>query len=176
MNTPQETGNGDARKVPSQRPRRNWRVWLLLILFICLANWFALRVDRIGQQARLAQEIESLGGHVTYSYQGERVIEPQGWPLVRKVLGDQYYVTILAAHIGGAKLTAAEMQRLASDFREIGLEQLYVEDVTIGDQILPPLKTLTGLKHLTISDPTLTASGLKELKEALPHTQVRRVR
>jgi len=171
---PQQPRSDDAIAKPSSWWRLS-RVWVLLVLFVALANWIGLRMDHTERQARLTQRIESLGGTVAYSYQGQRVREPQGPGFVRELLGDQYYVKILSVNFDDPRTRMATIQELAASPDLVDIDQLHMEKVEIDDKSIKTLESLTSVKQLYISGRRLTSTAIKELEQALPHTKIIRV-
>lgn len=53
-----------------------------------------------------------------------------------------------------------------------GFERLYLNDNKLTDRCVPILSGMTGLKILSVQDNSITASGLQQLREALPDCQI----
>ena len=103
--------------------------------------WLGWRVYRSAQQAKAVAQIQAAGGFVVYDYQGKRALEPQGWPLARKVLGDHYFVTPRAVHLSGQQLKVQNIEQLVPYLNSLNLVSLYIDDTRLGDPIAEPLST-----------------------------------
>ena len=171
MDSPDPTP--DAAPVEHGR-RQSRRIWIIAALLLACGGWLGWRVYRGAQQAKAVKQIESLGGFVVYDYQGRRAHEPQGWPVARKVLGDQYFVTATAAHVRGEQFKVAQLEQLVPSLQSLNLESLNIEGTWMGDGLVGPLCKVTGVRQLYIHDRRLTDKGFKQLKDGLPNTQIHR--
>ena len=91
------------------------------------------------EQKAAVAEIEQLDGKVLYDYQVEGA-EPSGWGVARKLLGADFFDTVVEVDLSGTEA---------------------------GDTALEPLKRLTGLKKLDLRGTKVTKQGVADLRAAL---------
>lgn len=163
---------GDTENTDVKAPRLRRRLGVLLVIFIALAAWFGWTVVRTARQSRVVKKIESVGGYVVYNYDGGRSATPKGPRVVRKVLGDQYFVTLTSAHLRKWRMNEADLADIAAGLQKVGVVDLYLDGLDFGEGLIEPLKPLTRVKRLFIKDRDLTPTGLKQIEEALPNTKV----
>lgn len=73
--------------------------------------------------------------------------------------------------LSGSAVTARGIEQLAA---LTNLETLYLEDSDIGDEVIPALGGLKGLKGLNLSGTRFTPAGIRQLQKALPKCDVQR--
>ena len=154
--------------------KRRWRIWVLLAVLAALVLWMNWMMAHAKRQEQVVRKINELGGHVVYNYRGYRMSEPAGPMFLRKVLGDQYFVTLMAVTVRQWRMNVQDLADVAKGLEEVGVRTLYVNTLDFGDAIVEPLKALKSAKRLFIKDEKLSDTGLKQLQEALPNTQIRR--
>ena len=173
MNDVQQATSEDSASVTPPRRARWWRPLVLLLVFVGLLVWLVRASNHAEQQLQLTRQIESLGGHVIYSYRGVRATEPKGPAWVRSLLGEQYFVTLASIHVPGLPAADAELRRLTKGIDRSGVEAVYLDQTQIDDRAVGPLKDLKDVKVLSISGHKLSPAASSELKKALSATDVR---
>ena len=177
MNAPEKRPPNEARAEPvagtPAKPRSRRRLAILLLLLALSGVWLGYRAYRAHQVHAAVTSLEKLGGWAVYDYDGVRRTQPDGPVLVRKMLGDKYFVKVDAVHIGGLTIQEPQIAQLVALLDELpDVDAVYLETLKLGDTSVPHLAKLGRLKRLYITDVLLTPEGSAKLKKALPQTQV----
>ncbi len=114
----------------------------LVIVALCAA-WLALKVNHARIQREVAEKITALGGEVRFLrqlnprvYPNEEIRMEPAW--LRKLVGDEYFITVALASIQGQEVTDDDVKELArvNTFRKLSFCDSLVSD--------------EGLKHLRV--------------------------
>ena len=159
--------NGNAPDKGSKRRLLQVSVRSLLLLTAILAIGLAIVCKRARDQATAVHRILELGGSVTYDFQFDpqgrpvRDARPPGWPWLRRLLGDEYFQTVVRVNLGGSKVTD-------DDLRVIGrlkqLKFLDLSETSISDDGLANITHLRDLQELGLSDSRVTNAGMRHLQ------------
>ena len=130
----------------TRKHRRRWFQYSLgsLMLFVFLVSlgmsWYAVRAKRAREQSEAVEEILKLYGDVLYDYQvqgsGARraPADPPGPAWLRRLLGVDFFETVVAVDFGNPNVTDADLRCL---------------------------ERLAGLKELSMDSPHVTDTGLE---------------
>lgn len=177
----------DAPKPAAQKPKRRWSQFGLrsLLGLVTLAGIGMMLIVVPAQRQKWAVAVvRDLGGSA--SYEGEVGVGPvpkRSW--YRKLLGDDYFSSVIQIYLRNTKVTDAgvaqlkDLPRLKSlDLRDtqatdagfaplkglIRLESLDLRGTRVTDAVLAHMQELTQLKWLDLSGTQVTDAGLTHLK------------
>ncbi len=138
----------------------------LLILTVAVAlpfSWLAAEIKRAKEQRALVDEIQKVGGSVSYEDENAPLFnaQPPQPRSLRALLGDEFFEQIVSVSYNGPKFTNSDLARLK------GLKQLaflYLDHATqVTDAGLENLKGLTQLQTLFCNDTPITDANLEQL-------------
>lgn len=160
-----------ARQSSAAKPksRRRWLQFSLSTLLLATAGfalWLGLWVDRARRQQRAVKTILAAGQNIVF-YEHEfdssgrlrRGAEPSGPAWLRRLLGDEYFVSVQEVQLNDP--SDAEL-RLLRDLPR--LRRLRVGGSRITDEGLAHLGQLSALRELGIRAPGVTDAGVADLK------------
>jgi Leucine-rich repeat (LRR) protein len=148
----------------TDRPKRKrrWFQYSLgtLLLFVTVSaipcSWLSVKMRQAERQREAATAIEKLGGKVDWDNKA------LGWPAwLRKVLGDDFFNSVVFAGLSGTKVTDAGLEHLKGLSQ---LQWLQFNGTQVTDAGLEHLKGLSQLKWLELNGTQLTDGGLEQLK------------
>ena len=192
--------------VPTVAPKMKLRWYqyslrslMLLMLLSCLAmSWVATKIKQGQQQKAAVEEIEKLGGQVTYDYEQDSAgatSEPPGPAWLRKLLGDDTFrnVTMVDFNFNAASQQPAvgdaglENLKALTKLRSLNLcltkvsdaglvnvagltrlQQLNLSCTKISDAGLVNVAGLTRLQELNLSCTKISDAGLQHLRRIEP--------
>ncbi|MBI1901072.1 MAG: hypothetical protein HYS13_08175 [Planctomycetia bacterium] len=187
-------------KAPQSATHRRWlryslRTLLGLMLLASVAMaWLAGKVKEARQQAAVVAQIRAAGGTVYYDYQevefwSTRVVdanvEPQGHALLRRILGNDFFDTVIEVDFGrrhwidarGVSCTRDRETRTTD--RDIALVEQLPEVgrvVVIGGQVtddgLRRLATLKRLESVQIDGTKVSVEGAQAFAASRPGCRV----
>lgn len=142
------------RSGPAEQSKGS-RLWFFLkmvivaILVVLLIVWRPMQ--EAGEQRAAVAEIERLGGKLLYDYQLDesgRPIEgavPAGWSVLRRLLGDDFFNTVVQVNLSGTEPDEAALESF---------------------------KGLAGLKKLDLRATRVTQQAVEQLQAALPNCEI----
>jgi hypothetical protein len=185
----------------TDNPRRHWFQFSLkaLMLLVLAATipcvWLKSKMDHKARERTAVAEIKSIGGFVMYDWENDDQVESPGPPLLRKLLGDDFFSRVVWSDINGHKVTDGSLVYLEplADLEFVDLSggmritdnglahltalsrlQVLVLGAGVTDTGVAHLKELTNLRELIVGDSRLTDAGIAELKKALPNCTIYR--
>ena len=178
-------------RVAAAKPKRRWFQFslatLLLLTLVC-AVLLALFVVPAERQRRSAAFIESLGGYVQYSDEGDKAALAPAW--LREWLGQDHFQSVRAVDLSETHISDAGLAHLkgltalkrldlgATQVSDAGMEHLrgltglkvlYLGDTQVSDAGLSHLHELTTLEELYLIDTPVSDAGTADLRAALPN-------
>jgi hypothetical protein len=148
----------------SGKPRRKRR-WLqfglptLLGLVTVLCLVLGLWVQQSERQRRAVAALRSLGG--SFYYGNNPFIETPIGAWLRKRLGSDYFMHVVAVDLDGTQVSDAGLEHLNG---LTGLHDLSLRDTHVSNAGLVHLKDLTALKRLSLDNTQVSDTGLAHLK------------
>ena len=173
-----------AHKSKSKRRWLQFSLRTLLAAVLVVAVLMAVWRVHAQKQLYVLALVQRLGGDVTYSYQRKGLSSPPGPEWLRKLMGDEYFLTVDGVAIGSQYLTDDDLTvfqdltrlrvlRLSNgQLTDRGLEKLTnLSNLTdldlnftlISDAGMPHLSRLTNLKELSLKSTNVTDAGLPYL-------------
>lgn len=152
------------------RWRFQFSIRSLLALTVAIAipcSWMAVEIKAAREQEEAVDSLEKFD-RVAYDWQWDptRVSQQPPEPeWLRKILGDDFFGTVVGMSIYDNKITD---ERLAYVARLSQLQLLRLNNTRITDAGLVHIEGLTKLKRLEINDTQITDAGLAHLA-GLPH-------
>lgn len=145
-------------------PRRfQFSLRALFVLVTIVGIWFGVQVNSARRQAAIVSDIEQVGGDVYYDWQlepGVGATHPPGPAWLRKLIGDDYFQTVLVAYINDPYL---EEERLPAVDQLPALRNLVLQETQTGDATMRRISKLKHLWSLDISQTNVTDMGLVHL-------------
>jgi hypothetical protein len=147
----------------TERPKRKRRWFqyslgtLLVFVTVCAipCSWFAVKMRQAEREREAATAIEKLGGAVRWD---EKAL---GWPAwVRKLLGDDFFNSVVAVNLAGRPVTDAGLKHLKALSQ---LQHLNLALTSITDTGLEDLNQFSGLHDLILEGTEVTDAGMKHL-------------
>lgn len=157
------------------RPRIRFRLATLLSVITALCVWLGVTVDRAHKQRRAVETVARLDGAVMFDYQfeprgdieGEMDLRrlPPGPVWARKLLGDDYFRTVVGLTIDGHEqsLDTVDLNAVCG-LR--GLKLLFVRKFAIDDAELGQVSRLPKLEVLNLGSAALTDDSLQKIARA----------
>ena len=157
-------------EVPMNRPEKRKRRWLqfslrtLLVAVAVLAVLLGLTTDRARRQRAAVRRTRELGGDIRYEYENQKGGQPPGPEWLRRLLGDEYFLTVIGIAFGTRYLTDDDLEyfKVLTDLRVLRLRNAQVTDAG-----LEKLKGFTKLTDLELSATQITDHGLVHLQGLL---------
>lgn len=183
--------------IDNPKRRRHWfRAILLLMLVVGVGiAWFVVKRQGVARQRSAVDAILKAGGSVKYDYQSVQGAEPPGPLWLRKLVGNDFFTSVVSVNLSESQITDAQLECLESlptlqeldlygtKTSDVGLghvgglvhlERLGVDGTQITDSGLEQLSGLPQLGNLDLSGTKVTDAGLKYLK-ILPNLEVLRL-
>jgi hypothetical protein len=154
------------------RPRRRVLRFSLRFLFVMMtitAIYLGMLTVRARHQRAVVAMVLELGGEVRYLHnrpdpQRPKEINVQipapgpGW--LRKLIGEDYFVSVVSIYLRGTKVTDEQLEMVA-DLPY--LDNLTLDETPISDQGYAHLKKLRNLKVLWLNETKIEDNGLRSL-------------
>jgi hypothetical protein len=139
------------------------RSLMLLTLAASIAcSWLAVGAKRAREQRQIVEEIEKLGGRVSFDYECRGVEHPlpYPWTWLCDLLGDDYFAEITWVDYRSTQITDAGLENLKG---LTNLTLLWLDNTQITDTGLEHIKRLTNLFELSLANTRITDAGLEHL-------------
>jgi len=156
-----------------REPRLRWFQYslstlLLAVLLVSIGmSWVAVRMQRARREREAVAAIVKLGGQVRYDYQVPQSgnplpgAGPPGPAWLRKLLGENFFVTVVGVHLENSSCTDADLEYLAVLTQ---LRSLELDGTRVTDAGLERLTGLTRLQELGLDGTLVTGAGLKHIE------------
>ena len=136
------------------KPRRRWLQFSLRTMFVVVTVfcvWMGFTAKRARDQREAVEAIEALGGTVDYEHEVFEVVNqlyvlgrPPGPEWLRKLVGDEYFVSVNRVALPASKLDDAMISRF---------------------------ERLTNLRYLNLIDTPISDESIEKLQQALPNSE-----
>ena len=148
------------------RVRFQFSIRSLLVLTVAVAipcSWLAVEMKEAREQRAAVEEIRKLGGGVyaLYDYEFTSTQQPPGPVWLRRLLGDDCFVSVVKVMLADTRITDVWLGRLKGWTR---LQELELSKSKITDAGLKHLKGLTQLRQLFLGGTKVTDAGLEHLR------------
>jgi hypothetical protein len=148
------------------KPRRRWMQFSLkgLMLLVVVAaipcGWLKWKMVRKARERVAVAEIERVGGQVGYDWEGKK--EPPGSEWLRKLLGDDFFSSVVGVELQGHHVTDEWLTHLEplSDLSKVSIHSADITDVGLAH-----LARLSNLTDLSLPDTQVTDKGLEHLSK-----------
>jgi hypothetical protein len=142
-----------------------FRVGTLLLAVTAVAIWFGILKNRVDRRRRAIEQITELGGTIQYDYEREaarrnRPAEPPGPRWLRKLIGDELFVTVAAISLDDLTLSDADLEQLSIFTRA---KYLGLRNTQVSDAGFKHLRGWTQLEFLQLSGTQIGDEGLAHL-------------
>lgn len=148
--------------------RHRWQFSLRALLSTMLVvsalfGWLAVAMKQSREEHLAAAEIRRLGGTAMHCHQYDRDDEPNwfsevDWP--RKILGDDFFVTINYVSLQDSDITDANLVHLRALPH---LQALHLNRCSITNDSLAAIGRLRKLERLSLGSTKITDDGLNQL-------------
>ena len=155
--------------IDAPKPKRRWYQYSLrtLLIFVTLSaipcSWFAVKMQQARRQRAAVEAIRKLKGIVVYDHEYDREATysgPPGPTWLRKLVGDDFFASVLEVLIDELPATHAPMPHL----KELpGLQHLSLSGWHVTDASLENVEGLTQLLELHLDTTQVTDAGLERL-------------
>ena len=147
-------------------PKRRWFQFSLQALMVLMAvvaagcGWLKWKLDRKQRERGALAEIAKVGGNFNYDWQYAGQSAPPGPAWLRKLVGDDFFSSVVLVQIEGNHVTddwLVHLEPLA------GLKNVYLQCPRTTDAGLSPLRGM-ALRELSLEGSGVTDSGLVQLQ------------
>ena len=152
------------------RLRFQFGILALLLLVVVVAipfSWLATEMKWANKQREAVEEITRASGTVSYDYQSDpsgNVIpgaKPPGPPWLRKLLGDDLFVSVTRCSLDQSEISDAGLEHIGGLTE---LRTLSLGNTTVSDAGLQHMEGLLQLQELLLGGTNVTDAGLEYLK------------
>lgn len=148
-----------------ERPkRRSWRQFSLravLILMTILAIWLGIVSHRARNLRRAVDAIAAVGGSIHYHYELNAGQGPPGPAWLRKLLGDEYFVSPFHVELTGDGITDGFLEEHLAALRTV--EYLVIESLNVTDTGIEHVASLRNVSTLHLTCPKMTDAALSHI-------------
>ncbi len=149
----------------STHPHRRFFRYSLRTLFVVVTVFcvfLGIPVRRALDQKHVAEAFRNLGGSLKISYEYQITQSaPPGPEWLRRLIGDDYFFTIVALELRGSNINDAN---LAAIKRLTDIRWLDIDATKITDDGLEHLTGLTDLQRLNLVNTKITDTGMEHLE------------
>lgn len=142
-----------------------WRRLVVVGALLGLGIWVGTVVHRARQQQFAIQAIEDLGATVMYRFERLGETEPPGPHWLRKLIGDEFFVTVVDVAFWNPNTTDEDL-KLIEPCQQI--ESIWLEETQVTDEGLKFLQRFSNLEYVGVYKTKVTRDGVTQLWWELP--------
>ena len=159
------------QRTPASTKRRRWQFSLrallgTMLVVSALFGWLAVAMKHSREEHLAAAEIRRLGGTAMHCHQYDAKdpswLSEVDWP--RRILGDDFFVTINYVSLQNSDITDADLVHLRALPH---LQALHLNRCSITDDSLAGIGRLSKLEQLSLGQTKITDNGLSQLARLL---------
>jgi len=139
--------------------RYSLRTLFIVVTVFCV--WMGITAKLAREQKQAVETIEALGGRVQYQHE-TNPSDPPGPEWLRRLIGDEYFFSIDVIHFSNPIVNDTSLASIKS---LTGVKWLSLTGSQITDTGLVHLKGPNDLRGLHLNDTQITDTGLEQLKE-----------
>jgi hypothetical protein len=144
--------------------RFQYSIRSLLVMVVAVAvpcSWLAVEMKKAREQKKAVEAVRRLGFIDSYDYRIDLGKTPPAPEWLRRLLGDEFFVSVVALYATRPQVTDAAMEHVK---RLTRLKRLALNDTQLTDTALEHLKGLDQLESLTLDNTQVTDAGVGHLK------------